>query len=619
MVKQRLVSSNFELNSPKIIYLAPVFISLIVVTTLLDPINSPKLWLMCLLAAWLLGHILIQKRRIFKQSTKLLSLLIIFFLVSLFFAGLSSENLLKAFIGETQRRTGILFYIGMAIFMLGSALFANRKLILNFYISATCTSLVFVLYGFIQYLGQDPISWNNPYNSIILTLGNPNYSSALMSILTVLLFAFALHLQGLKRVLLFALGLGLIALIVLSNSRQGLISFAFGINILMVTFLFKKNIKFGLIYSFFALGSAIFVVLGMLQSGPLEKYVYKTSVSIRGYYWRAGIDMFLSQPFTGVGIDSYGDYFKAFRSLEYPLRFGFQITSDNAHNVPIQLLSTGGIFVGFSYCLLTAFILWRSIKVLRDSQKNEIFLFSGLIGAWVAYVAQSVISIDNVGLTIWGWVIGGIIVGISYSQFNKTTDTNKANSLQQLNLQSVKQKIYSSLIILPIILLVSIHFQVEKEMYKIVSLGNFTNTISGAPYNNNVLHDALMKGANLKMLDSSHRLTIAALLRDNGSVNEYEEVISKLLLADPRCLICLSVRGEVYEINKDWVNALKTYNRIAVLDPWNAENYLRIANAYSVLGQKQAAISTLNKVLSFAGDTQIGTQALEGKKKLLLQ
>jgi O-antigen ligase len=619
VAKQRFVPNKFASDSPKIIYLTPVIISLAIVTTLLDPFNSPKLWLLILLSAWLFGHILIHLRRDSGQSTRMLTFLIIFFLASLLFAALFSENLQKAFFGETQRRTGILFYIGMAIFMLGSALFANRKLVLNFYVSATCASLILLIYGFIQYLGQDPISWENPYNSIILTLGNPNYSSALMSILTILLFAFALHLQGLKRLLLFVVGIGLIVLIVLSNSRQGIISFAFGINILVLTFLFKRSIKIGIIYTFFAIASAIFVILGMLQSGPLEKYVYKTSVSIRGYYWRAGIDMFFSKPFTGVGIDSYGDYFKQFRNSEYPLRFGFQITSDNAHNVPIQLLATGGIFVGLSYFLLTAYIFWRGIKVISSAPKNETFLLSGLFGAWFAYVAQSIISIDNVGLTIWGWIIGGIIVGISYAQNNEVAETNKSKSLQELNLRSVYQKIYSAIFLLPVIFIVSLHFQVEKDMYKIASLGASVNATSAAPYNNEILYDSLIRGSNLKLLDSSHKLTIAALLRDNGNIKEYEKVISDLLLKDPRCLTCLKVRGEVYEINKDWANAVQTYNQISLLDPWNAENYLRIANVYAVLGQKQDAISALDKILSFAGNTQVGIQALEGKKMLTLQ
>jgi len=616
VAKQRFVPNEFVPNSPKILYLAPAIITIAFFTTLLDPFNSPKLWLLILFSSWLFGHMLIHLRKYFNGSGKAIILLILFFLASLLIAAFFSENLLKAVIGETQRRTGILFYAGMAVFMLGSAMFANLRLVFNLYVSATFTSLILLIYGFVQTSGADPVSWNNPYNSIILTLGNPNYSSALMSMLSILLFAFALHLQGMNRLLLFLLGTGLITLIVLSNSRQGIVSFVLGINVLILTFLFIRNNKIGLIYAFFALVGAIFTVLGMLQIGPLERYLYKTSVSIRGYYWRAGIDMFFSQPFTGVGIDNYGDYFKQFRSSEYPLRFGFQITSDNAHNVPIQLLATGGIFLGISYMALTAFIFWRGIKMLKRTQKYEIPLLSGLFGAWIAYVAQSIISIDNVGLTIWGWVIGGVIVGISYIQNDDAINTNKAKSLQKLNLIFVYQKIFSTIFIIPAIFIVSLHFQVEKEMYKIASLGASVNATSVAPYDNKVLYENLVRSSSLMLLDSSHRLTIAALLRDNGNIAEYEKFISDLLGKDARCLTCLEVRGKVYEINKEWINALKTYNLISELDPWNAENFLRIANVYIVLGQKQSAITVLDKILSFAGDTQVGIQALEGKKKL---
>lgn len=265
---------------------------------------------------------------------------------------------------------------------------------------------------------------------------------------------------------------------------------------------------------------------------------------------------------------------------------------------------------------LTAFIFWRGIKMLKRTQKYEIPLLSGLFGAWIAYVAQSIISIDNVGLTIWGWVIGGVIVGISYIQNDDAINTNKAKSLQKLNLIFVYQKIFSTIFIIPAIFIVSLHFQVEKEMYKIASLGASVNATSVAPYDNKVLYENLVRSSSLMLLDSSHRLTIAALLRDNGNIAEYEKFISDLLGKDARCLTCLEVRGKVYEINKEWINALKTYNLISELDPWNAENFLRIANVYIVLGQKQSAITVLDKILSFAGDTQVGIQALEGKKKL---
>jgi O-antigen ligase len=122
-----------------------------------------------------------------------------------------------------------------------------------------------------------------------------------------------------------------------------------GVGIFLTIWLWIKNKNFGILA--IVAGLAIFVVsiLGMLQLGPLERYLYKPSVSIRGYYWRAGVEMLRSHPFFGVGFDSYGLYFKEYREVKYPLTYGFDITSSNAHNTFIQLFATAGIFVGIIY------------------------------------------------------------------------------------------------------------------------------------------------------------------------------------------------------------------------------------------------------------------------------
>ena len=114
----------------------------------------------------------------------------------------------------------------------------------------------------------------------------------------------------------------------------------------------------------------------MLQVGPLKEYLYKSSVSVRGFYWRAGYQMFIDHPLTGVGVDRYGVYFKQYREVQYPLNYGFSLNSTNAHNVPIQLFATGGIFVGIFYLLTISFIFYRgiyAIKKFAGSVRRNIF------------------------------------------------------------------------------------------------------------------------------------------------------------------------------------------------------------------------------------------------------
>lgn len=617
MVSKKRSTSSEKLTPTNLLYFTPLVLSLAFYTTLLDPFNSPKLWILVLVSVWILGQVIVQFRLLITPVTTKLLVLIFFFLLSLTVAGFFSDNLQKAVIGETQRRTGILFYSAMCIFLFASAIFISRNSTKRIYLSSTILSIFLICYGFVQHSGNDPVSWDNPYNSIILSLGNPNYASALMAILAVLIFAFSMHLAGLKRITLAALGMFLLLLIIFSNSRQGLVAFGFGISIVLGSYIFKQNLKLGYIFLQISALVGLMVILGMLQIGPLEKYVYKTSVSIRGFYWRTGIDMFLSRPLTGVGLDSYGDYFREFRNVQYPLRFGFQITSDNAHNVPIQLLSTGGIFVGLSYIFLLLFIFWNGVILLKKSQRNEIFLNSGIFGAWISYTAQSIISIDNVGLTIWGWLLGGTVIGLANLTVKDVGNEKYNLSAQKISTLIIKQNLYSFILILPVIFGVSAHYRVESDMYKLASLANTVSTSTPVPFNNAILRNSLISTNKLKLLDSNHKLTIAIFFRDNGDFNDYDKVISNLVINDPNCLVCLRVRAETYESNSKWNEALNQYIRISKSDPWNAENYLRIANLYQLLGNTEGTIQYLDKILAFAPNTDVGKQAFEGKMKIL--
>jgi O-antigen ligase len=123
--------------------------------------------------------------------------------------------------------------------------------------------------------------------------------------------------------------------------------------------------------------------------------------------------MFRENLWFGVGLDSYGSFFKQYREVEYPLKYGYSLTSSNAHNVFIQNFATGGLFLGISYLLLTAFIFWRGLKSLKHFHGDERFFRSVFFIAWLAFQGQSLISIDNIGISIWGWVLGAIVVGLS--------------------------------------------------------------------------------------------------------------------------------------------------------------------------------------------------------------
>jgi hypothetical protein len=133
----------------------------------------------------------------------------------------------------------------------------------------------------------------------------------------------------------------------------------------------------------------------MLQSGPFEKWLYKDSVSLRGYYWRAGINMFLNNPVFGVGIERYGANFKLYRESGYAEKYGYDLISTNAHNVPIQFFATGGFLLGTTYLILQLYVFLQSINKMKNYEGDNFLFFLAVFCAWLVFQFQSIVSIDN--------------------------------------------------------------------------------------------------------------------------------------------------------------------------------------------------------------------------------
>ena len=82
--------------------------------------------------------------------------------------------------------------------------------------------------------------------------------------------------------------------------------------------------------------------MGALQRGPLTAYLYKESVTLRGEYWQAGWNMARQFPFTGVGMDAYGDWYRRARDSQALILPGPETVTNAAHNIPFDILSNGG-------------------------------------------------------------------------------------------------------------------------------------------------------------------------------------------------------------------------------------------------------------------------------------
>jgi O-antigen ligase len=557
-------------------------------------------------AAWLTGYVFSYRRVIFTiKPIKHLAYLILVFLSILMIATLLSDFQYVAIFGDTQRRNGFLQYLSLSIILVATSIFVRFFNVKKLFIVTYFIAAILSIYSLMQTTGNDFVSWNNPYNSVIATLGNPNFAAAVMAVAGVLTFSsvFINTFKYSQRILAALISILLFFVIVKSNARQGLLAYFLGVGIFLTICIWSRNKKYGIVVA--AVGLIIFIVsiFGMLQFGPLEKYLYKPSVSIRGYYWRAGIEMLKNHPFFGVGIDGYGYYFKEYREVKYPLTYGFDITSSNAHNTFIQFFATGGFFLGLAYLLLNAYILKQAIFGIRNLTGSNRMYLAAIFSAWVAFHAQSLISIDNIGVSIWGWILGGSIVGLSISANAAISEKEVLFQLKR-NEVNLSRAITSGFTTLLIVILVTMLYRGESNSYK-----GSENVNLQDPRSRDYFKELQLKVINTPLNDPTYNLFAASRLIQSGYVEEGLAEAKKIYLQNPRNPDALLLFALTYEQLNDLPVAISYREKIVQLDPWNAKNYLALGKYYKQQGDLSKSKEMLDKILSFAATNQIADQA----------
>jgi tetratricopeptide (TPR) repeat protein len=111
--------------------------------------------------------------------------------------------------------------------------------------------------------------------------------------------------------------------------------------------------------------------------------------------------------------------------------------------------------------------------------------------------------------------------------------------------------------------------------------------------------------------DPFYKYRSAFYLYDMGYREEAYTHVSKILAADPTNLDFL--RGMIFleESKNNIENLLSLRNRISILDPWNADNYLQLLKLYKVTGDMTGMEAMRAKIFSFAGKTEVAKSALE--------
>jgi len=360
------------------------------------------------------------------SNIKIISLGLLFCIILSFFSSQSPK--VQLIFGRDGRYNGIITFVSLVILFVISA---TINLSYSNYILKSIVASIMIIspYSILQLLNLDPIKWDTVNIKYFGTFGNPNFLSSFLAISTIPVLAL-LYKKIKKENIILNIFLYLIFntiiiyLIYKTYSLQGFIVLVLTNFTWLIFWFYSKN-KFTFMYSaiFIALLSSYLGIIGTLNKGPLADILYKSSIISRGDFFRSAIATTKDNWATGVGPDSFGDYYLMYRDVKAANRPGAEI-ADSAHNYFFDLSASFGIFMLAIYLVMIIMTIIVFIKLYRKTNFNKNLL--ALFTIWLGLIIQSLISPLNFTFLIYIFLFSGFVLGnTNYPENIADTALNK--------------------------------------------------------------------------------------------------------------------------------------------------------------------------------------------------
>jgi len=319
--------------------------------------------------------------------------------------------------GVFGRNLGFITYVSLVLIMIYGIVLSSKLIVGGFQTAIISIGVLSLFYSLLQWIGLDPFPWVTSFPTPIFGFfGNPNFNSAFLGMTAgALLAVIANPESSRKNKILSGCYIAFSLIIILaSNSIQGILVFGvlFLLCLNIIFFKIETIKKFRFPILLIGISALVLAILDTLQKVPWTPVLYKGSITQRGDLWRGAIEMASNYPMFGVGLDSYVDFHQRSRdSVAVSHSWVNELTND-AHNIYLNLLATGGIPLFLIYIALIFLTFYYSYKIFNQTKGLD-YNFLMIFLLWFGYLIQAIISINYISLAVIGWASGGLIIGYS--------------------------------------------------------------------------------------------------------------------------------------------------------------------------------------------------------------
>jgi hypothetical protein len=594
---------------------------LVIAPNFADPINLPKLLALITLSftalTLFISLIKIEELKERNKKIRLVAFVYLTLLITMTASGvLGNGNYIRNLFGTTGRNNGLLYYVSaltIVILLLSTRI---RSFEMNYLHKVLkFTSVIFGAYSVIQLFGLDPISWSNPYNPIIATLGNPNFSSSALASFAIYWLYFFAHSSGNSINLKFINLASASVFAFLSwrtNSLQGLVVLGLGIMLILFVAL-RERIEGRWIAILFFIGGGLILLFSFasfLGFGPLGEAFEQYTLKLRGWYAWFGLKAMFDSPVFGIGVDNYIYAFRKYRTEDFVSQYGFSVASNNAHSTPAQIGATFGIVVFLLYCLIHFLILFHALKIL-NSRDEKLRTYKGIAILWILILSQSLLSIEIIGLGIVNWILGAIILSSSIS--NSGDDSEEYKKVSKSHQFKALPAWTGSIVIASLIVgsIPTILISREEQAFSIV-----TRTAIIDEDTKVLVKENFQKLTSVTLLAPDKVDQVLGNLSQAGMSVEIQSTVKNLYKVDTDDAFANDLIAAYYKNVGMTKREIEIRESLRRLDPLNYWLEIALARAYAQVGDSEKLNMSINLIERLAPGSQEYNEALSLRNSL---
>lgn len=633
-----------------------------------DVFNTPKATLIVVGALVVLAvgaYRLTRTRRVVVPATWAWVALGLF-LLGLVAGTVVADHPMWSIVGRAGRHTGLAMYaVYVVVFLLAVRLYRGHSptvLVRTLLVAA----VPIALYGLGQSVGIEPYDWDAIEGGpqVFATFGNANFYAAWLGIVAPLAAWGALTRTWSRplRVAAGVLWVLMVAAAFVSDSLQGPAVAVVGTALVALVWLWTTDERVGRWrVSLTAGGGALagLLLAGTVAGlGPLAgvRAGAAASFASRLGKWETALAMFGDRPVFGFGLDSFADWFHRYRPRSVAVEDALDRTVDAPHNLPLDMLTSGGLVLLVGYLAVVGFTAWALISGLRRHTGEHRLLLGGLGGAWLAYQLQSLVSIDVPPIAVLHFLVAGLIVTMGTAPPLRQWALPGAPPLPTSKPSSSKKKrkgkrepvplarpspVLTGLIVVVALaalwgVVIPLRADVATaEGVQLAAAGDtreaqaaFEDAAALTPWEarppqlhgrwmtrnnlNQPAYDAYQEAYARQPRGLSHALNLASLAVKLDKVDEAERWYDRALKIDPKTPEVLAQAGGYHADHGDPERAAKLLEKaVAVDDEGQADWWVTLGNARSASGDDAGARQAYERALEIDPDAQEAAEALD--------